>query len=148
LLATDAAIEGNFAEAERYRNQALDGPPLEQTDIVAATVEAMLSLHRTAPAERAGAVKGIRAQLREKIAAIGRLDRGSRRMYRRTLLRLAQDASDRWGVVDAWLRTLPRPQISPAMWSIIRIAIVLLIIFRKAWWPSAAALFHYLRSFF
>ncbi|HYJ05210.1 MAG TPA: tetratricopeptide repeat protein, partial [Chthoniobacterales bacterium] len=148
FLAADEAIAGNFAEAERYHAQALEGPPPEETDLVAAAVEAMLNLHRTNPGERAGAVKEVRARLREKFTAAGKLDRASRRMYRHTLLRLAHDAGDRWGIVGAYLRTLPRPQISPAMWSVIRVAVVLLIILRRVWWPSASALFNYLRSFF
>lgn len=148
LLAHDEAIRGNFAEAERYRTQGDDGKAMDDVDFVASTVKAMLELHHTPPAERARALKGIRSRLREEVAAAGRLARGYRRMYRHTLLRLAQDGGDRLGVVGAYLRTLPRPHVAPAIGPLVRVAIILLIVSARAWWPWVQALFDYLRSFF
>jgi hypothetical protein len=98
-----------------------------------------------APEKRRDALPELRTRIHHEMTNEGPMDAGSRRLYRRTLLRMADEAGDRRAKIGAYLRTWPRPDFTPPTWHAIRVAFVLLLIFRAAWWPQVAAMFDYLR---
>lgn len=148
MLAVDEALADNFAEAERYRDEAADQKPVDETKFVASALNALLEMHALAPEQRCAALPEIRRRLRADLAASGPLDRAGRLLYRRTLLRLVEEAGDQRGWLAAYVRTLPRPTVSPEAARMIPIVLILLLVFRGAWLPAAAELWKYLRSFF
>jgi tetratricopeptide (TPR) repeat protein len=145
LAALDEALAGQFDEARHYR--ALAGDGIEQADAkpAVAPLNALLDVHEMRPEQRRAALPDLRTRLLQEMTADGPLDAGSRRLYRRTLLRMAEIAGDRAAKISAYLRTLPRPNFSPTTWHVLRVSFVLLLIFRAAWWPQLAAAFNYLR---
>lgn len=145
IVAHDAVIRGDFAEAARFRAQADDAKATQETDVVAPAVDALLELHQLSPPERRRAVKGIRAQLREKVRGVGVLPAGLRRMFRRTLIRLADDAGEPFGKLRAFFQTMPSVQVRP---STIQLALIIGFIFHKVALGWLGDLVRLIRSLF
>jgi hypothetical protein len=110
------------------------------------SLDALLELHRTPASARKAVFKELRARLAEELAEEKPFDAGSRRIYRRTLLRMADEAWMPSAKVGAYLRTLPWTGLSPMSQYIVRVSLVLLVVFWRAWLPPVATFFRHLRS--